>query len=163
MPPSSPAPVDAVLFFDACMPKISRCRDDCQNNKKIFCRHRFNFKTKIFHTNDYMDFTRFYDFQVILHCFYLIRNNKSCLRLAEKGRFFLITKDRTFLRDAEKEWKDRIKAKTQPKLSFNPKSVSCGQYVIKIIEVDCKNFGTDKHDDVECVVEEVNKQIRGEI
>ncbi len=148
--------LDAVLFLDACMPRIEKCKSGCQSNESVLCRHRFNFNVKILHTTRYIDFLCFYDFQIVLHCLFLIQKSATFRRLVESGNFIIVTKDRKFLEDARKMWLARSNKKTHPKLDFGPDSISWGKYKIMVKLIRCKNYGTDKDDDLRCLIREMN-------
>ena len=150
-------PVDAVVFFDANMPKIHSCSANCRIKKTELCRHRFNFNAKIIHPTEYINFLRFYDFQIILHCLYLIKKNVRYKYLAENGRFIIITKDRAFLRDAEDAWLRKRKSKTKPTLEFGKNFVACGSVKIAVKIINCKNYGTNGSHDLSCAIDELNK------
>lgn len=154
--------VDMVVFFDANMPNMHKCSANCKPKKTQFCRHRFNFNAKVMYASEYIDFLRFYDFQIVLHCLYLIRKNVYYRNLAENGRFIIITKDRNFLRDAEKEWVKKLKPKTKPKLEFSRNFVACGLWKIMIKVINCKNYGTNGDHDLFCVIDELNKLWAGQ-
>ncbi len=149
--------VDTVIFFDANMPRMPGCSNLCKIKKTQICRHRFNFNAKVLHTNEYINFLRFYDFQIILHCLYLIRKKANFRRISENGRFVIVTKDRAFLHDAEDAWLKRKKSKTRPTLEFGRNFVKCGSYKILVKIISCKNYGTDGHHDLLCVIDELNK------
>lgn len=150
-------PVDAVVFFDANMPKMHKCDTSCKARKTQLCRHHFNFNAKVMYPSDYIGFLRFYDFQIILHCLYLIKRNARYKYLADNGRFIIVTKDRTFLRDAEDVWFKKLKPKTKPKLEFGRDFVSCGSWKIIVKLINCKNYGTNGDHDLLCVIDELNK------
>lgn len=149
--------VDVVVFFDANMPKMHQCGVSCKTRKTQFCRHRFNFHAKVIHATKYTDFLRFYDFQIILHCLYLIKRNARYKYLAENNRFIIFTKDRDFLRDAKEEWTKKLKPKTKPKLEFSRDFVACGSWKIMVKLINCKNYGTNGNHDLSCVIDELNK------
>ena len=149
--------VDAVVFFDANMPKLRSCSANCKIKKTELCRHRFNFNAKVIHPTEYINFLRFYDFQIILHCFYLIKRNARYRHLAENGRFVIVTKDRSFLRDAEDAWLKKRKSKTKPTLGFGRDFIACGSVKIVVKTINCKNYGTNGSHDIFCAINELNK------
>lgn len=149
--------VDMVVFLDANMPKMHKCSANCKTQKTQLCRHRFNFNAKIIYPTEYINFLRFYDFQIVLHCFYLIKRNIHYKYLAENGRFIIITKDRTFLRDAEDVWVKKLKPKTKPKLEFGKYFITCRSWKIIVKVINCKNYGTNGGHDLFCMIDELNK------
>lgn len=150
--------INLVLFFDANLPKIRKCRPGCKGASHIICQHSFGFNATFLHTSEYADFLRFSDFQVILHCVFLILHNKKYQRAAESRRFIIVTKDQKFLQDAEKVWQEKAKPKTRPKLIFGRESwVSWNGFVIFVKTIGCKNYGTNRKDDARCLVEQLNK------
>ncbi|MBI2063736.1 MAG: hypothetical protein HYT65_01950 [Candidatus Yanofskybacteria bacterium] len=151
------SPVDAVIFFDANMPNMHKCSAGCKVRETQLCKHRFNFNAKVIHPTEYISFMRFYDFQIILHCLYLIKGNSRFKYLAENGKFVIVTKDRTFLRDAQDVWVKKLKPKTRPKLEFGRDFVSCGSWTIKVKLINCKNYGTNGDHDLFCTIDELNK------
>lgn len=147
---------DVVLFFDACMEKMQECGSNCRSNQAVLCRHRFNFNAQTIHTNGYIGFLRFSDFQIVLHCFYLIKKQKRFQQAAKNGRFFIITKDKKFLYDAEKVWREKKKAKTSPRLRFDSSDVHWDQWRIRVLTVPSKD-GCDYEHDLAYIIETLNK------
>lgn len=148
---------DVILFFDACMEKMQACNAKCGDDQSVLCKHRFNFDAQALYTNGYIGFLRFSDFQVILHCFYLIKKRKMFQQAAKNGKFFIITKDKKFLYDAEKVWQEKKKANTNPNLGFNTDEVFWGSFKIRVHTISCKNYGVDGHDDLICTIKDLNK------
>ncbi len=155
---------EAVFFFDACMPNIDTCsaNGNCKNNPLIHCRHRFRCNAEIILTNKYIRFMIFSDFQMVLHCFYLIQKTERFREISENGRFFIVTKDQKFLQDAEKVWRERKKSANSPNLIFDQDKglASWGPLKLFIHTVRCKNYGTNGHHDLACAVEGLNKTIQ---
>jgi len=152
-------PLEAVLFFDANMPKIQKCHDnnDCRTKESILCEHRFNFSAHIFHTTRRQ--TGFSDFQIVMYCFSSIQNKEQYARISESGRFFIITKDHDFLEDAEKIWKG-LGDKKRPNLIFEPEiMVSWNRLKIFVHTIKCEKYGTDGHDDLLRTINELNARI----
>lgn len=153
---------DLVLFFDANLPKVKECSSNCRGKSRAICKHSFGFEATFLHTSHYADFLRFSDFQVILHCVFLILHNKKYHRVAENGGFFIVTKDRKFLKDAENVWKEKARPKTRPKLTFHfiddrNGSVAWNGFKIFVKVIDCKNYGTNSDEDIGRIVSEISR------
>lgn len=107
----------SLLFFDACMPKMEECLIDnsCVHNTERLCLHRLRPNTEILGVSSYIDFLRFYDFQIILHFLYKIAQFRSASSLASDCKFYLVTKDigfekdgeSGFLKSSQSEWEKR--------------------------------------------------------
>jgi hypothetical protein len=105
-----------------------------------------------------MGYLEFSDYQVAKHCFYLINKHGYFRMLARNKRFFIATKDKKFVQDAEKVYLARRKANT-PALSFDIKHgiITSGQSEIIVHTVEC-GHGTGSHSDLVCLIEELNKR-----
>lgn len=149
------------LFLDACMPSLEDCREDksCKDNDGVLCVHRFKNDTEIVHTDLYIDFLRYYDFQIILHFLYLIVKYKLKGKLARRCEFYIITKDfkfekhakSGFLKSAQSEWERRRKNQSI-KFKFDSSQVTAvfdlrgrqRTITIDIIEIPTKNYSTER-------------------
>lgn len=147
------------LLFDACMPNLESCRKDgsCGTNKNILCIHRFKKGTEVLHTTPYIDFLRYYDFQVLLHFIYLIAKYRNQRELSSACEFYIVTKDLGFKKDAKKgflgsvqtEWETRRRSKSVT-LEFNGTQVTATlklrsrrqKMVINIIEMPTEGYST---------------------
>mgnify|MGYP001559096460 FL=1 len=155
------AELDAVLFLDANVKSIQHCKmSRCETKKHIFCRHRFLFNFKWFREEDAAHFIRPFDHQVILYCLWLIYKYRWVGYLAQSDRFFLITHDHNFLRDAESEWSKRVRKRTSPKINFEKDRVVIGKFTIIVKTVtpaiSGRNRVTNEYKDLLRVVEELN-------
>jgi len=128
-------PYDLVLYFDACASRLKPCTNSCRNNKEYMCRHRLRSPNPlIFRHSGELSFLHLSDFQVILDFIWKLTHTPPKL-ITPKTKFFIVTRDKNFLRDAENGWDAKRKKRTQPKLSFNQdlRVVQCNSFIIKII------------------------------
>lgn len=147
------------LFFDECAKLPRTCIKDCEENGKFPCGHRLHFPAQILGVDDYIRCMHFSDRQIILHCFHLIKSNDVMKIAAESGRFFIVTKDKNFLKDAQKNNKpSKRNHKTFPALGFGFNFVECDGSNIRILEVNC-SFKADicgNPDDAYCAICRLN-------
>ena len=148
-----------VLFFDACMPRMDECFSGCKSDEKNLCKHRFNQNVDLIYHTAYMGYLEFSDYQVAKHCFYLINKSDLLKSLSRKKRFFIITKDKRFMQDAEKVYLARKKPNT-PALGFDFKLgiISCGPIEL-VVHTVLSGSGTGGHaEDLSSLIEELNKR-----
>lgn len=131
--------LDAILFLDVNVKSVRECQPPkCETKKHIFCKHRFYFNFKWFREEGLIRFIRPFDHQVILYCLGLMYKYRWVGDLARRGRFFLITCDQNFLRDAQNEWDKRAHHNTSPKLNFSTDRVTIGKLEIIIKTISCQ-------------------------
>ena len=144
--------VDAILCFDANLPKMEKCTGDCKTVKTVLCPHRFNFKSKITYCNT----PRFYkwpDSEILLYFLDYVRDNIKDGSALATTLFVILTKDVDFLKDAEYELRRDIRGNN---LDFSGNFVTCGDIVIFIKTIDCKNYGTKGRDNLGCAIYKMN-------
>lgn len=149
------SPPDAVIFFDANMPKMDRCSNNCSNKDLVLCVHRFACRVYPDHPGKALESLD--DFHVIQHFFDRIR--KDWQSAVPKPLFFLITKDEDFLEvDAPEAYREAVKArKNKINIFFGEKSVSDGMHEIFILEMSPKKYGKNRNDNLRCTIQEFNK------
>ncbi|OGN33665.1 MAG: hypothetical protein A3F98_04210 [Candidatus Yanofskybacteria bacterium RIFCSPLOWO2_12_FULL_41_8] len=126
--------VDAILCFDANLPKMHTCSDKCEGNYLILCRHRFNFNAKILYCNT-PQFYKWPDSEILLYFLDYIKNGISDGLIPVHAIFTILTKDTDFLNS----------------------SIVNGDLVIYIKQVDCKNYGSKGNDNLKCAIYKMNK------
>ncbi|OGN01100.1 MAG: hypothetical protein A3B91_00790 [Candidatus Yanofskybacteria bacterium RIFCSPHIGHO2_02_FULL_41_29] len=145
--------VDAILCFDANLPKMHTCSDKCEGNYLILCRHRFNFNAKILYCNT-PQFYKWPDSEILLYFLDYIKNGISDGLIPVHAIFTILTKDTDFLRDAESELGRKAKGNG---IDFLNSSIVNGDLVIYIKQVDCKNYGSKGNDNLKCAIYKMNK------
>ncbi|MBI2062920.1 MAG: hypothetical protein HYT61_01615 [Candidatus Yanofskybacteria bacterium] len=154
-------PADVVIFFDANMPNMDKCSDNCSKKGKdlVFCVHRFNFKAQIIYPGKKLD--RLDDFQVIKYFFDLIRNNKAWEDPNKRPLFVLVTKDHNFVQDAQSAHQRAIKSPKAnlPGFHYAKDRVYDDYFDFEIIVqlINCENYGTNRQDNLRCTIRELNK------
>lgn len=96
-------PADVVLGFDANLPKMDMCHDNCHSNPLCLCRHRFNFTVFIRRYNTKAS-QRLEDSKIILDFFEFVEKMIGEKLVSSDSLFVIVTKDGNFLSDAEKEF-----------------------------------------------------------
>ncbi len=156
----SEAPSRTVILFDACAPKMEECISGrCESDPSVLCKHRFNFNFYVLngtHGQNYLQSVQLLDYQVILHFLYFITQNRT--PGPDNAKFVIITKDKKFLLSAQKEWLDKAKPKTKPRLNFGSGFVRNGKIVIYVDCVDSKPYGSDRYDDRAAIIEQLNRR-----
>jgi len=162
--PSSAADAEntsrVVILFDACAPKMEECTSDrCESDPSILCKHRFDFNCYILngiHGQNYLSSVMLFDFQVILHFLYSIFQHR--VPGPKNSKYVIITKDKKFLTSAQKEWREKAKKRTRPRLSFGPNFVRNGKLVICVECIESKTYGSDRYDDRTAVIDRLNRR-----
>lgn len=149
-----------VILFDACAPKMEECISGrCESDSSVLCKHRFDFDFYILNGifgQNYLSSVMLLDFQVILHFLYLIFQNR--VPRPKNSKFVIVTKDKKFLKSAQKEWQEKAKKKTWPRLNFGLDFVSNEKIVIYVECVDSDPYGSDRYDDRAAVIEQLNRR-----
>jgi hypothetical protein len=147
------------LFFDECVKPPTACAKGCEENDKLACKHRLDFTAEILGVDDYIRFMRFSDRQIILHCLSMIRGDNAMQIAAKSGKFFIVTRDKTFLKDAQKiSGSPKRNHKNFPTLGFGPDLVECNGFKIKILEINCPSRSDicRDTDDTRCAICRLN-------
>jgi hypothetical protein len=157
------SPWDVALFFDVCVTKLEGCSLLCRQKGDIACRHRLRGNAKVLNTTHYIEFLRFQDSQIILHCFYLASHNGFLRALAKKGRFIIVTRDHKFLKSAQAEWESHKKRKRRqwPDLVFSGNSVSADGLTIKVHILKNAKARLAGHNERVSIIEDINEMLAG--
>lgn len=153
-------PVDAVLCFDANLPKMHHCSAQCENNPMVLCRHRFNFKTEIryYNTEQFRNYAGtkkgWPDSKILLHVLDHVRSGIRNGSLISGIPVVILTKDVDFLKDAEIELGRNVRGND---LVFLGSYVTCGDITVHVILLDCKNYGTKGTDNLKCAIYKMNE------
>lgn len=150
---------DVVIFFDANMPDMERCRGDCSSSD-LLCVHRFNFTAHPVWCRKAIKGLD--DFRVLEYFFNFITRHNNW-QTGRKPLFVLVTKDHKFLeRGVPEAYKKALKAqKTKLTLKFNESSVLSDESIILIKVIDCDNYGTDRRDNLRCTIKLLNEMWNG--
>lgn len=149
-----------VILFDACAPKMEECVSGrCENDPAILCKHRFKFDFYILngiHGQNYLSSVMLFDFQVILHFLYFIFQNR--VPGPKNSKYVIVTKDKKFIQSAQKEWQQKAKKKTRPRLNFGSNFVRNGKMVICVECIESKTYGSNRYDDRAAIIEQLNRR-----
>lgn len=149
-----------VILFDACVSKMENCVPGrCENDHDILCKHRFNFDFYILngiHGQSYLSSVMLLDFQAVLHFLYFIFQNR--VPGPKNSKYVFVTKDKKFLQSAQKEWKEKAKKRTRPRLNFGSNFVRNGKIVIYIECIESKAYGSDRCDDRTAIINQLNER-----
>lgn len=154
---------DLAIFFDVCVTKLEGCSSVCRDRENTACRHRLKANAKILNSSHYIEFLRFKDSQIVLHCFYLASHNRFLKTLAKSGRFVIVTRDQGFLKSAQTEWESRRKKNRYqwPNLVFTPNSVSADGLTVKVHTIKNTKVRLSGHNERFFIINDVNEMIEG--
>ena len=153
-------PADVVIFFDANMPRMAVCKDGCETNRNILCKHRFNFMGLMANRGN---LTGLSDWEVVQRFFDLIDANNWSAR-KPKPLFVIVTKDHNFIDDLKIDYFDeRQNGQTACALEFRPDLIIRTEPKPKIkirrIWIKHRASGDDKDRDLMCAIDLLNKQL----
>ena len=153
MSEKSSKPLDVVLLFDECLPKMQTCSISCIYKDEILCCHRFNFNVLILYATDWLSGRS--DLRIALNFLNLIKKNRISTKVSFQAKFILVTADKKFFKSARKQ----AKTKKNLKLDFNDKQclITRGAHSIQIVAIRCKKRSRSGLDDLRCIVETLNK------
>ena len=152
-------PVDVVVFFDANMPTMDICSNNChhKNKKPILCLHRFKFVANVMYFRGALKGLD--DFEVLQYFFKYIKRKYTLQSAIKKPLFILITRDEDFLEnDAPEAYRKALRAgKNEVNLVFSKNSVSDGKNTIFVLEITHKKNGDNRFKDLRSAIEKANK------
>ena len=131
----------------------------CEEDERILCSHRFNFKSHVVSSNGYLSEVELTDYQVVLHFLYLIRHNK-----VPNGRnaiYLIITRDKSFLGAVKTELGRKKKKKKKCKdssVEVGPNFVRFRNITIHIENLESLPYGRDKHAYRKQLITRLNKR-----
>ena len=158
----------AYICFDANLPTLERCQENCQNKEGVLCLHRFNTKVEV----EYCNTKKFQktmgadkgwsDLRIFL---YFLGN--ILIKIAEgrvdpdKCAFIILTRDQDFIEDIKSEV-DALKKHSRfwYNLDFSGSSISWNNIDIFIVRVDCQNYGHGRTEDLKCSFLKVNQFLK---
>lgn len=147
--------IDALLCFDANLPKLEKCKPNCSYRNGISCIHRFNHRVEVERYNT-KKFWKWADLNIFLYflrdIFGGIAENRIVLN---KCVFMILTKDRNFIHDVMIQWEESG-MKEHLNLIFYSDSISLDGLTVFIQQVSCPNYGNSRTDDLKCVFSKVN-------
>lgn len=148
-------PVEVVVFLDANMPNVDKCNGKCAGKGLVFCKHKFIFSTEVIHPGKALD--KLNDFLVLEYFLKLIRSHDDWCNADQKPIFVLLTKDVNFLEDAERAYKKVAKRrKGKPLFNTDSNFVCDGELEIIIKLISCKNYGSNRYDNLRCAIQILN-------
>ena len=146
---------DALLCFDANLPRLERCGPGCASKKNTLCVHGFDSRVEVEFCNTKY-FGGWSDLRIFLHFLgHVIDSVAKDSAVLGQSVFMILTKDRNFIDDLGKEWKERGGGKYID-LVFAGNFISCGGVVIFIQQIDCPSYGNRRTDDLKCAFHKVN-------
>ena len=126
-----------------------------EGKELVFCKHKFYFSTEIVHPGKALN--RLNDFQVLELFFKLIRDRNDWFNVDQKPVFILLTKDHDFLEDAERAYRRVARSRgSEPIFDKDLNSVYDGEIEIIIKLINCKNYGSDRFDNIRCAIQILN-------
>ena len=148
--------VQAFICFDANLATLEKCKPNCENREGVLCIHRFEVKADVQNYNT-GKFHGWSDLRIFLYFLanILISIAEDRLELS-KCAFLILTKDRNFIDDVEADWL-RTKTSKYLDLIFLENSISYGGLSIFVQQIDCRNYGHSRGDDLRCAFDKVNK------
>lgn len=146
--------VDVVIFFDANMPKMDRCSNNCQGKDLVFCKHQFNFNVHL--TRRSKSTNGLSDFEIVRYFFNLIKYNWPSVR--PRPLFILVTRDYNFIEDVKLGYLDERQDNTANiHLAFAKKSIKSEGLELLVVTVRHKPCGADRDDDLRDMVDKLNR------
>jgi len=98
----------ALILLDANMPPMDDCDGDCIDEGSHLCMHRFGCPVEIIKCDSSGLFRGVPDSDVVLYFIHLIISKADTFLLEPdvKSLFIILTRDKDFIEDAQKEWKE---------------------------------------------------------
>lgn len=147
--------VRALLCFDANLPKLDKCKPDCEHRNGILCIHRFDHKVQVERYNT-KKFEEWSDLRILTYCLRDILSGIAENKIVPDKCFFIIlTRDRNFVEDVRKEWEESDLGH-KIKLTFFDNLISCMNFTIIIQQIACSNYGHSRTDSLKCIFQTVN-------
>lgn len=167
--------VKAVVLLDACMECLDRCRSGCDDDVNIKCIHRFNGKVRVIACNGFASFMRLSDSQVVLYFLWPLMRSEFSKILSRDCRYFIVTRDKTFKHQVQKEWERKKNGKTVPVMFFGDneikvwfknrkgktKDAELKEIIIEIVTVQGTQVAGGCHEEPAMVIDYVNKLVFG--
>ena len=149
-------PVEAVILFDECVPRMEDCGLSCEVKEEILCKHRL--KAGVFILYASLIKARRKDFYLVTHLFNLIFKNKIPISVNRDAKIFIVTTDRKFFISARRQYQTKKKVIT---LLFNQKttSISFGIYTVTICIIRCPNASRNRLNLLHCIIGDLNKRL----
>jgi hypothetical protein len=144
---------EVFVLFDANVPHMYPCNKDCTTNLSFNCLHRFNKPTSVVYLNPKQH--SYNDLRVSVTFYEWVMGQRIN---AEGKKFCMVTKDKDFIEDAEKEYFSAIsKGAVLPQLHFDksfPRGISTPIFNLRILNI--KYNPPYKEELVRRIVEDVN-------
>ena len=146
--------VDAFICFDANLPKLPTCKQNCGMKQSILCVHRFDHKVQVEHCNT-KRFQGWSDLRIFTYFLGRVLESIAERSVTPDSIFIILTKDRDFIEDIRREWEE-ANAGTRLDLVFSGNYISSGGLIVFICQIDCPNYGHNRADDLKCALYKVN-------
>ena len=145
---------EAVVYFDANMPKPDRCSKQCLDNDLIFCCHRLSFNAEVVSLGN--SIVGLDDFMVVDRCFEKIE--KSEWPSSKVPRFFIVTKDANFIADVIKAYSSYIRAAAPiRRISFKDNLIYSGKFFLSVVYIKQKKYGSNRIDNLRSAFQKLNQ------
>jgi len=145
---------EAFICFDANLPKLQTCRQNCGVKKSILCVHRFNHKVQIEHCNT-KRFQGWSDLRIFTYFLGRIIESIAEGSVAPNSIFIILTKDRNFVEDVKREWNE-AHAGTRLDLTFSGNYIFGAGLTVFICQISCSNYWRSAADCLRCALDIVN-------
>lgn len=144
---------EAILCFDANLPKLKICQENCADKEDFLCVHRFKARVKVEHCNT-KKFEGWSDLIIFEYFLLKVLHDISSGSVASsRCAFIILTKDRNFIDDIRNEWEEGDR---KIDLVFSDSSISYGDVTVYIQQINTISHRHTKTSDLRCVFENVN-------
>lgn len=167
--------IKAVILLDACMSSLDRCRSGCEDDINIQCIHRFKGKVKVIACNGFGSFMRLSDSQVVLYLLWSLMKQEFFKSLSRDCRFFIVTRDKMFHHQVQREWDRKRNGKTVPVMFFNDNEIKVWfknrkskakakgselrEVVIEIITIHDNRAPGSSEEEVGAIINQINELV----
>ena len=164
----------AVILLDACMSTLDRCRPGCEDDINILCKHRFKGNVRVIACNGFASFMRLTDSQIVLYFLWPLMTSGAYRSLSDDCRYMIITKDKHFYRQAQREWMGKMTKMTVPLVGFEGNEIMVAfknrkrrrrknnefrKIVIEIVTVQCSRNPKSSDEEISGVIDYVNRTV----
>lgn len=163
----------AVVLLDSCMSCLESCRTGCVNDINIKCSHRFKGKVKVIACNGFASFMRLSDSQIVLYLLWPLMRRDFFKTLAKDCRFFIITRDKGFGHQVQKEWDRKKNGKTVPVMFFDnneikiwfkgkkdrAKTAELREITVEIITIQGNRTPISRQEEASDIIDQINQLV----
>lgn len=144
------------MCFDANLPGLDHCKENCDIDENVLCIHRFEHKVCV-ENFDPQRFPRWSDLRVFTYFLGQILINVA-REVADPAHcvFMILTKDRNFIGGVRKEWEEQKKdGRACLPLTFSSNNISYGELIVIVQQIDCRVYGNKRIGDLKCAFHKV--------